>query len=404
MRSHRRARLEALLRARRGNISVIVAIALIALLSFGALVVDIGWARTSAFQLQTAMDAAALAGAASLDDGPDAVRAQARGIAAMHLAGGKEIVLADTDIEIGTWDEDTSTFTPSADDSGDIVRVSHQLSGLSAFFGPMVGKDDFDLRRSAVAGPRGSAAKCGILADEYVKVNGNVDVDSYNSSEGTYAETVGEEAGVCSNGDAECNGSATIYGDLVYGPASTLVNDCEVTGEEDELKEELELPQPDCSVPPEDSNNALIEHLMDGDVLKVNSKDVVTFVEGIYYFQTLEINANALVVVEGDVTICIKGGEVKINGDSIVNTSGDPSAFTINIEDESKLSLNGNAEYYGSIIAPFSEEVKLNGNMDYFGVLVGKVVYLNGNLDFHADEDLIDHYDTLVSKAPAMLQ
>lgn len=383
--------------------AVVVAICLIAMLSFGALVVDVGWARASATHLQTAVDAAALAGAASVDEGPEAVRAQARAIAAMHVAGGKVIELADSDIELGTWDKQSGTFTPTPDDSGDIVRVRHELTGVSAFLGPLLGKDHYDLVRGAVAGPRGPA-KCGILADEFVKVNGNVDVDSYTSSEGSYADTAAENGGVCSNGDAECNGSATIYGDLVFGPASNLINDCEVTGEEEELSKELKLPEPDCSVPPEDSNNALIEHLMSGDDLKVNSKDVITFVEGIYYFQTLEINANALVTVQGDVTICVKNGEVKINGDSIVNTSGDPNAFTIYIEDESKLSLNGNAEYYGSIIAPFSEEVKLNGNMDYYGMLVGKVIYLNGNLDFHADEDLIDLYMDVSDRAPSVLQ
>lgn len=388
-------------RSRRGNLSVIVAIALVALVGFGALVVDIGWARTSGTQLQSALDAAALAGAASVEDGPEAVRAQARGVAALHLAGGKAIVLEDSDIELGTWDADTHSFTATPDDTGDIVRITHELTEVSAFLGPILGKEHFDLTRSSIAG-HGGARSCAILAQEGVVLDGDIEVDSYDASEGSYEDSSGSKGGVCSNGDVDCSGSGIVHGDVVYG--DQLLSDCETTGEEEESEDEILLPEVDCSVPPEDSNNALVEHLMEGEALAIEEGDVLAFVEGIYFFQTLEIASNSLVTVSGDVTICIKGGKAELDADSIVNTSGDPSSFTLMVEDDSRLDLNGNGEFYGSIIAPHSQEVKLTGDLEYFGVIMARLVELEGDIGVHAEEDLIDLYMDTRRKTPSVLQ
>ena len=54
----------------RGGVAVLVALALTALLGFAALVVDVGLLWAVRAEAQTAADAAALAGAARLADGP----------------------------------------------------------------------------------------------------------------------------------------------------------------------------------------------------------------------------------------------------------------------------------------------------------------------------------------------
>lgn len=390
-------------RGNRGSLTVIVAVALVAMLSFGALVVDLGWARASGTQLQASVDAATIAAAASIADGPDAVRAQAKGVARLHPAGGKTIGLADTDIEIGDWDAETRTFTPSADDSGEVVRITHQLTGVSAFLGPLLGKDDWSLTRSAIAGPRDGGAKCAIMADNSATVTGSVVIDSYDSSEGSYLETAAENGGVCSNGTLDCGGSAMVYGSLAVGPSGTLTSSCTITGDETSLPKDFVIPEVDCSDAAINNNNASVSDYMTGNDFKANSKDEVSLAAGTYYFEDFEVHGQAEVSIDGDVVICVENGAVRLNGGGLINPGADPGAFTVTVADNSSVRLNGNADFYGAIIAPNSTDVRLNGNFDMYGIVIGYDVVATGNLDFHADESIMEDWMDTQGSAPSLL-
>ncbi len=377
-------------RPERGGVLVIVALVLVVLLGFVALVIDLGWLRYAGVQLQAGVDAAALAGADSLHREPELLRVQAIGVAAMHQVAGEDLALAAGDVEIGTWDADSQVFLVSDEDIGNAVRVTHRVDDVTAFLGPLLGHGSLAVTRRAIAGRRGGGATCGILAENYAKLNGSILVDSYDSSAGTYDETTGDNGSVCSNLDLECNGAAEIYGSLLAGPSGELVSDCTVMGEEGRLPAPIPLPEVDCSDARASNNNHLVAPYMKGDDFKANSSDDLELPPGTYYFEKFEVNANAAVRINGEVVVCIENGGAKLNGDAFINTSEDPSLFTIMVADESKLTLNGNAEFYGSFIAPLSEEVKLNGNLDFYGIVIGYDVYLNGNLNFHADESLMD--------------
>ncbi len=376
--------------SKRGGVLIIVTLLLVVLLGFVALVADLGWLRYSGVQLQAAVDAAALAGADTLDRGPELVRTQALGLAAMHNVAGDSLELAAGDVEIGTWDVDGQVFVASPDDLGNAVRVTHRVDDVTAFLGPLFGHDRLAVTRAAIAGRSGGGAACGILADNFGKLNGSLVVDSYDSSMGTYDETVGENGTVCSNLDVECNGAAVIHGSLLAGPSGDLTNDCTVTGQEGWLPAPIPMPEVDCSDARASNNNHQVASYMRGYDFKANSKDDLVLPPGTYYFEKFEVNANAKVRINGEVIVCIENGLAKLNGDGFINTSEDPAHFTVMVADDSKVTLNGNAEFYGSFIAPLSEEVKLNGNLDFYGIVIGYDVYLNGNLDFHADESLMD--------------
>lgn len=105
--------------ARRGNIVLIVALCLVVLMGFAALVFDVGYMRLVRTQLQMATAATTNAAVKSLDQtagGLDAARDAALGLAAYQVAGGHSISIDATDVELGYWDEDLETFTADESD------------------------------------------------------------------------------------------------------------------------------------------------------------------------------------------------------------------------------------------------------------------------------------------------
>jgi hypothetical protein len=389
--------------AQRGGVPIIVALLLLILLAFGALVVDLGWLRFSGIQLQSAVDASALAGAASLDRGGDAVRSQATGVAGLHSVAGQPLTVPAASVEIGRWDFDTATFVPAADDVGDAVRVTHRVSDVTAFLGLLLGHDRLGVTRAGVAGRRKTHAKCGILAESVAMVNGNGLIDSWDSTQGSYADTRDENGTVCSNIDASCSGSAEVRGDFLAGPEGDLNSSCEVTGEIGRLPAPVQLPEVDCSDARASNDNDLVQRYMRGLQFRANAQDDFVLPGGTYYFEGMRVNAGAQVRINDEVVICNENGDVTLNGDALINASQDPRLFTVMVGDDSKLTLNGNAETYGAYIAPYSEEVKLNGTMDFYGILIGYEVKANGDLLFHADESLMNDWETHVSSVKLLL-
>ncbi len=103
--------------AERGSVLVFVTIALTALLGFAAWATETGRAWQTKSQLQVAADSAALAGVGSLlspdfsavDEGGARTAAMAYG--ARHNAGGVNLTIAAADVQAGSWNMASQTFT-----------------------------------------------------------------------------------------------------------------------------------------------------------------------------------------------------------------------------------------------------------------------------------------------------
>lgn len=131
-------------RRRDGSYAVIFAITLVVLLGFAAITIDLGYQRIVRHQLENITDAAAHAGAHSLDRtevGATAARTAAQLVASEnHVADGTVTLdlntdnATDGDIVLGTWDFSAGEFTASADPSLiDTVQVRSTLD-LGTFF------------------------------------------------------------------------------------------------------------------------------------------------------------------------------------------------------------------------------------------------------------------------------
>jgi hypothetical protein len=144
-----------------------VLVALVALIAAAALAIDVGLVWAARTQLQNAADAAALAGAANVIDkaGPAVTQTAAEAAAASFSSQNEAVaapsVLVDpTEVRIGAWDFDTSTFDDSVNlsDPNEVnaVDVVARLDGspnspVPAFMARILGRDSFDVTTQATA-------------------------------------------------------------------------------------------------------------------------------------------------------------------------------------------------------------------------------------------------------------
>jgi Flp pilus assembly protein TadG len=139
---------------RRGSILVLSAFLMVIMLGMIAFALDVGVMMLTKTQLQVAADAAAMAAGAVLgapDSDPAGVAKQ---FAALHKANGKNIALADADIQNGTWDATTRTFTPTDEVSNAIkitARANESSGGNGLYFARIFGVNTMSMSASAVA-------------------------------------------------------------------------------------------------------------------------------------------------------------------------------------------------------------------------------------------------------------
>lgn len=141
----------------RRGITVMFSLALLAvLLALVAFALDMGYVVLVRTQLQVAADSAAMSAAAvNLDGEFSEVVLAAQQFAQYHRAGGKQVQLNSSDVELGVWDFDTRTFQPSPT-AGNAVRVAARRDestngGVRLFFARALGIASCDLEAQAVA-------------------------------------------------------------------------------------------------------------------------------------------------------------------------------------------------------------------------------------------------------------
>jgi uncharacterized membrane protein len=152
---------------RRGIVLPFAALLLAATMAFVAFSIDWGYIVLTESELQTAADSAALAAVRALPTSRNAAVIAAETWAAKNRAAKAPVSLVSAeDVEIGAWDESTSTFTPlpiSSMMSPDAVKVTCRRltsrgTGLKLFFAATFGTKSTDVKVSAVARLKDEAA------------------------------------------------------------------------------------------------------------------------------------------------------------------------------------------------------------------------------------------------------
>jgi hypothetical protein len=397
---------------RRAIAAPLLAVSAVTLLTFTALAIDVGYTCVTASELQRACDSAAMAGAHDLRLGETQVIARATEYAGLNLVADQTVSGA-LNIEIGHWEAFTRTFTA---DNGqafatNAVYVQGTRQDLAMFFGPVVGFDDLDVVREAVA-VEGGGVCAGIWGLVEVIVGGDLITDSYISDDGPYGgNNVRPNGDVCSCQDLRFNGGIEIHGDAMFGSGYTFTpngNSNEVWGIIDEHDCTAPTITADFLAAAANNDNANVPLTSTGSnpwkgpgELQLNGSEVLVLPPGDYYFEKVDVMASAAIIITGPTNFYL-AGDAHFRGQGIINQTQDPHNLTI-YSDGYDLLINGGAGFHGSILAPDSN-VTLSGNADYYGTVVSEELVLQGTANIHVDETLVDDLFNLDPVQPVLVK
>jgi Flp pilus assembly protein TadG len=401
-------------RRRRGNILVLSAFLLVVLLVLIALSADIGYMYSVKARLQNAADAGACAGAVATPEGSEAARAAAIEFAEKNQLYPGEFTVGNADVELGTWDEATATFTKLEglnEDGASVVRVVCRRTKAGGnevplFFGHLLGSDYTDIVATATA--RYKTSQCGmIIGLNGVSLSGSSYVDAYRADEGAYVPgSAGLDGHVCSNGDINVSVSAAIYGDAHPGPdhAVTDTSSIGVAGNTQPLKEELSFPAIDPGDAATNNDNDQIPNTPFGVPPITASGDFSLFFPfridlppGTYYFNNFSLTSGSTLGISGK-TVIYTTGTFSVSGASIANDTYLPKNLEIYVMGSS-VTISGLSNFYGNIYAP-SAQVSRSGDADYFGSIVAGEIASSGTGGIHADKSLdFEFFDSGVQRA-----
>lgn len=222
--------------ARRGMVVLYVIVAMIVLILFTSLSVDVGKVQMTRTELRTAVDAAALAGGRGLAISPAQARAYAKAAAQQNYVNGAPLTLLDSDIELGTWDPSARTFTKattsSQENNANAVRINGTLAasrntGVKLNFVPIIsGVQTRDMTSSAISAASGLSEDIILVQD----VSGSFEDHISKAKKGDKALL--ESMNV--------NGSKSYFGTVVFaGTAKTVSSIKKVTSNYDSLVTDL---------------------------------------------------------------------------------------------------------------------------------------------------------------------
>lgn len=383
-------------RRERGLSIIYVVMLLLILCFFVSIGVDMGRVRVAKSQLQTAADAAVLAGVQALPsaDHDDAID-QAVEVAARNTVDGTAVTLwAGQDVEFGLYRVSTRTYTRVGDDEPGFSEVRPSAANaikitaprtaargnpVNLLFARAVGRDTFDVVASATAVVTGGPTRFGIVGLDWVRANGNfAQIDSYDPSLGSYESQPRRHNGtVASNGNIDL-GNGDVFGDARPGMTGELFQapNSVVTGWTAPLDFPLVFPPPSI---PAGTTNLGDYRPGKAAVLAGGTAENPTL------YRASGFSTNKTLAITGAVEMYVTG-DVDLRGASIVN-SGLPANLKIFVVGSGFVDIGGNSKLYAQIYAPKSD-ITLHGTPGFYGALIGKTLDIRGTSDIHYDESV----------------
>lgn len=258
---------------------------------------------------------------------------------------------------------------------------------------------------------------------------GNAYTDSFNSANGTYAQTVtasGGDIGSLGNigmaGNANIQGTVNVTGTTytpTVGPCNAVQNNG-VTGSGNNWRDQglqalppnyntaAAFPPPPAPNPPPPTTTTTYTTsttLPPGNYGNINvSNGTLTLTPGVYNINSITASglSNITVSPAGQVVINIGGNGalptctlasgatascvVSLTGQNITNPSGISNDFTINYSGNGVIQLAGKGVTYVVVDAP-NAALNMSGNGQFFGAVLGNTIYYSGNGAFHYDKN-----------------
>lgn len=227
----------------------------------------------------------------------------------------------------------------------------------------------------------------GLFGIDEVEVRGNMTTDSFNSSQGAHAQTVGANGDIGTNAvrvhSLKVGGDALVNGDLFVGAggdpdrAILIRGSAVVTGSPQAAEQPTVFSSP--QIPPGVSNAG---------PLRLRANEQLTLTEGTYWFDRIKAEARSSIQTSGQVTIYVTGA-VDFRGQAMIGAGNQPTALRLNIIGNPNVRIEGGGLLVGAIYAP-EATVVVRGNAEVYGAIVGRALRLEGNATVHYDEALAE--------------
>ena len=272
--------------------------------------------------------------------------------------------------------------------------------------------------RTAVSG----FFRWGAFGDESLTMDSNAQVDSYDSTIGSYASQnvngdgsssyANDNGDVGSNADVAVDSNVKVWGNLVPGPrhSATVTGNAKVSGSTTPAKNPMDMPALEIPV------------IANSGSLVVGTNGSKVLASGEYNFTSFTLGKGANMTIIGPATIvcddwellsnselyvdATNGGvEIYVIDDFILNSNtlitsltNSPADIEINLESDNiinpdlnvdldSVDFESNAQLYGTIYAP-NAAIEINSNFELFGSVVARSVHLDSNSRIHYDESL----------------
>ncbi len=262
----------------------------------------------------------------------------------------------------------------------------------------------------------------GAFGKEFLHMDSNARVDSYNSNLGSYAAQATNGSGSLqyarTNGDVGSNGNvgldqnAKVWGDAIAGMnhTATVLGNAIVWGSTANATEDIEFPA--IQVPTYTNYGSLTVNSATTlpssnrtyGTLRVGSNKTLTITgPANIVASNLVLNSGSKIIVDdtnGPVTFHVIDNFIMNSNSQIWPTSNKPISIALNLLSDNVINpevtvqldtveFDSNSKIWGVVYAP-NARVVLDSNFELFGSLMARSIDIDSNATFHFDEALID--------------
>jgi Flp pilus assembly protein TadG len=433
----------------RGAVLIYVTLGLTVFLGFSALAIDGSYLYFMSNRAQSAADASALAGVSRLVEGDEVARSEAVAFAEKNLEVAKfGTVLQNADVDVGTWDTATRTFT-DGDTPADAVRVLVRMDDtnsnpLQLFFASAIGSSEGGVVASAVAtiggGTGGFGENClqalSPDAEDAFRVIGTADISGQGCN--IQVDSCDENAAFVASGDPTIDltvqlddggtgsGSINVCGGMDIGPNVNLPPDQYVNddtgvaaGDPFDRSPFNQLPGPDeideCNETNFSSNvNVTLSPGVYCGGISLSGNREATFLPGTYYIKDGEFKTTGSWALSGEnVTFVMTGSASNLDLGGTASmafsapTSGDYAGFVFfgdpnnPATDDHRMhgtplgAFHGIAYFPGAGVELLGTvDGELPGGSDDCSVLIADTLFFNGTVELNLASECSDFQGT----------
>ena len=393
IRSNRKSR-----RSQRGSMMIVVAVMLVGMSGLAVALLRVTKATGSAQRLDRENTHARYVAEAGLS------------AAMFSLQSGHSGALGSVDAPVG-WDK-SRYYVTQQNLTSDVIRLT-----ATGFDDRAAARQELVVRQVPT-----TIWRFGAFGKEFVHMDANSRIDSYNSDLGPYSgqningagtnRHAHEQGDTGSNGDIALDQNAKVWGDAIPGPGhmATVLGNAFVTGTTGAASQQLDMPT--ITVPTYTSYGALTvtgtTTIPTGNRtytnLTVNSNKVLNITgPANIVISNLALRSNAQINIDatnGGVTLWVLDNFVLSQNSQIAPTDFKPRHLQLNLLSDNVInpevnvqldtvSFDSNSKFYGTILAPHAA-IQLTSNFELFGALLARSIDLASNARLHFDEALLE--------------